>query len=135
MIKASKQHIETFYQKLGYLFYSIAAADNVIQPEEVQQLHREVKEHWLTLEDTNDNFGTDDAFQIEIVFDWINDRQMDGEQAFLIFESFYKENPDMFDQKVISLIHSTANHISSSYHGINKKESVYLLRLHALLGS
>ncbi|MDZ4822647.1 MAG: hypothetical protein SH856_04245 [Flavobacteriales bacterium] len=134
MIKASAKSLKEFYGNLGYLFYSIAAVDNNITREEEDQIHKEVKERWLGLENSHDNFGTDAAFEIEFVFDWIRDNAMSAKLAFKNFESFYHGNPNLFDEETIGLIYKSATHIAEAFHGSNKKESEVMIKLHALLG-
>jgi len=134
MKKASQQHRHIFYQKLGFLFYSIAAADKIIREEEIKELHKEVVENWVNLEDSKDEFGSDAAYQIETVFDWILDNETNGERAYQIFESYFLENSEMFDAEIKKKIYSTSNKISLSYHGVNKAEASNILRLHTLLG-
>lgn len=134
MKKASQQHWHVFYQKLGFLFYSIAAADKIIRDEEVAELHKQVMENWIRLEDTKDDFGSDAAYQIEIVFDWILDNETNGERAYQIFEEYFQSNSEMFDDEIKQKIYTTAEKISMSYHGVNKSEASNILRLHTLLG-
>lgn len=134
MKKASQQHWHIFYQKLGFLFYSIAAADKIIREEEIKELHEQVVEQWINLEPTQDDYGTDAAYQIEIVFDWILDNETNGERAYQIFENYFLENPDMFEPDIKKKIYTTAEHISNAYHGVNKAEASNILRLHTLIG-
>ena len=134
-MKASEAAWNTFYQKLGYLFYSVAKADRTINEKEIDALHEMVKKEWLHLESTHDAFGTDAAFQIEIVFDWIRDNDIKAEKAFHAFEQYYKENPSMFDDEVVSKIVKTCKAIAVSFHGNNKAELASLHRMHALLGT
>lgn len=134
MIKASEKSWKDFYGNLGYLFYSIAAVDKTITREEEDQLHREVRDRWIGLEGTHDSFGTDAAFEIEFVFDWIRDNAMSAQAAYKKFEAYYHSNQHMFDDDITGRIYESVTHIAESFHGENKKESTVLMKLHALLG-
>ena len=59
------------YEKLGHLFYAVAFADGTIESAEIKKLKETVKERWLQAEESNDEFGSDAAFQIISVFDWL----------------------------------------------------------------
>lgn len=134
MIKASEHTWTAFYRNLGYLFFAIAAADKTIREEEIEGLHREIRQRWLDLEDTRDNFGTDAAFTIESVFDLIRESNLSSEAAFRHFEGFYRENSTLFTPDVVRKIYDSAGQIAESFHGANKKELAMLFRLHTLLG-
>ena len=88
------QNINTiFYQHLGKLFYAIAAADKVVRKAEYESLRNVVKNQWLDLEDSEDEFGADAAYQIEIVFDWLDFKELDPQDCFNEFESYYTDHP------------------------------------------
>lgn len=133
-MKTSEHSRNIFYQKLAYLFYSVANADLHVADEEVTALHKMVVREWLHLDESHDSVGGDAAFQIEIVFDWIRENGMSSEAAFHKFEKYYKENPIMFDEVAIGKIIKTSNAIADSFHGTNKAEHAALHRIHALLG-
>lgn len=67
-----------FYRLLGRLFYSVAQVDDVIREEEFKAVKAAVREEWLDFDETFDAFGSDSAFQIEFVFDFLyeNDRKV-----------------------------------------------------------
>ena len=127
-------HNEAFYQKLGYLFYSIAAADGHVASEEKEALHKMVIEDWVTLEVSKDSFGSDAAFQIEVLFDFLIEKSQDGEKAYHVFEHYFKDNIELFTDDVIERIFHTSNKIAESFHNFNKSELISLTRLHLLLG-
>jgi hypothetical protein len=127
-------HNEAFYQKLGYLFYSIAAADGHVASEEKDALHKMVLEDWITLEDSKDQFGTDAAYQIEVIFDFLIEKSLNGEKAYHAFETYFKENIELFGDEVIERIFHTSNRIAESFHSFNKSELISLTRLRLLLG-
>ncbi|NGY36599.1 hypothetical protein FQU23_003625 [Flavobacterium sp. XN-5] len=45
--------------------------DKTVQKEEIEKLKELVQKEWLPVEDSSDIFGSDSAYQIEIVFDWL----------------------------------------------------------------
>ena len=61
-----------FYQNLGKLFFAVAACDNVVRDEEFASLKKTVTNHWMEIDDTEDEFGNDAVYQIEIVFDFLH---------------------------------------------------------------
>jgi hypothetical protein len=133
-MKASEKTWHQFYQKLGYLFYSVAAADQHIAKEEEKILHEMVLEDWVAFSTAHDEFGTDAAYEIEIVFDYIQDQGLSADKAFHVFEKFYKENNGLFTDDVNQRIFHTIQRISHSFHGNNKSELTAITRVHLLLG-
>lgn len=55
-----------FYQNLGKLFYAIVAGDNKVHEAEMNKLKELVKKEWLNIDDIEDEFGIDAAYQIEL---------------------------------------------------------------------
>ena len=78
------------YQNLGKLFYAIAAADNEVRKVEFDKLKELVRKHWLELDPIEDIYSTDAAYQIEIVFDWLNQEQNLNTKA--CFDDFINYN-------------------------------------------
>lgn len=132
-MKPSADTMNTFYQQLGKLFYAIASIDKNIVPQEVEQLKKIVKAEWLPLENTTDAFGTDAAFQIEIVFDYLVKNDSENNNLIEKFAHFKKEHPSIFTESVNKLIMKTANAIASSFAGLNKSELVFLSQLQIIL--
>ena len=122
-----------FYQKMGELFYAIAAADKVVRKEEYNTLKTMVLEKWKNLDDYEDPFHTDAAYQIEVVFDWFDYEQLDANDCFDSFAEYKKENPKYFTQERKELIWETADAIASSFAGKNKSEVIMLAKLKILL--
>ncbi|MGO3183562.1 MAG: hypothetical protein ACTIJ9_12105 [Aequorivita sp.] len=122
-----------FYQKMGELFYAIAAADKVVREEEYNTLKNMVLKQWKDLDDYEDPFHTDAAHQIEIVFDWFDYEQLDANDCFDSFADYKKENPKLFTQERKELIYKTADAIASSFAGKNKSEVIMLAKLKILL--
>lgn len=119
----------TFYEHLGKLFYAIAAADYIVHPSEYESLHKYVQAVWLKLEDHKDEHGSDIALQIEIVFDWLNYKDVKAKLCFEEFESYYKEHPTLFSKEIKELIWETSNAITEAFSRKNKFELTMLGRL------
>ena len=117
------------YENLGKLFYAIAMADSRVHAKEVSKLRSFIRKYWLEVDELEDEFGTDAAFQIESVFDWAMDKEKDSEVCFDEFKEFYKDNSNMFSKFILD----TANAISNSFSGKNKAELVMLGKLELLL--
>lgn len=122
-----------FYQKMGELFYSIAAADKVVRKEEYEALKNIVAQEWKNLDDYEDHFRTDAAHQIEVVFDWFDYEQLDANECFESFADYKKEHPKLFTKERKQLIWKTANAIASSFSDQNKSEVIMLTKLKILL--
>jgi len=122
-----------FYQSIGKLFYAIAAADKIVRKKEYDALRKLVKEQWKSMDDYKDDFNTDSAYQIEIVFDWMDYEQLDAANCFEEFKDFKKENDSLFTKERKNLIWETANAIANSFAGKNKSELIMLAKLKSLL--
>ena len=121
-----------FYQNLGMLFYAVAMVDDNVRPAEVKRLRKYVRQHWLSVDDFEDEFHTDAAYLIEIVFDWLEGEEKGGEEYFNEFQEFYKDHPEKFTPKVKVLIIETAENIAKSFAGKNKSEMLIIFRLKQL---
>ena len=119
-----------FYQNLGKLFYAVAAADNTVQLVEADKLKELVKKQWLKLDSIKDASGTEAAYQIEIVFDWLNTQgDLNVKSCFEDFVNFKNEHKHLFTDPVKQLILKTARAIAASFSGINKAELIILANL------
>ena len=67
-MNVSKKPQVLFYQKLGELFYAVAAADKIVQKSEYEALRKMVISDWKDLDDYEDVFHTDAAFHIDHTF-------------------------------------------------------------------
>lgn len=121
------------YQHLGKLFYAIAMADNKVHASEIKKLKETIENQWLHVDDLTDEFGTDAAYQIEIVFDWLLAEEMESDPLFDEFEQYFKEHNSLFSPKVKTLIWKTADAIAASFAGKNKSELIVLAKLKLLL--
>lgn len=119
-----------FYQKLGELFYAIAASDNIVHQKEYLALKEVVNEQWKDLEFGND---AEDISQMKVVFDWFDYEQLDAKSCFQNFKEYYKYNSEFFTPEKKQLILKTANAIAHSFAEKNKSELIMLARLQILL--
>jgi hypothetical protein len=124
---------QKIYEKLGYLFYALAAADNVVPAREADRLREMVKKIWLPIEHSKDEFGTDAAYYIDISFEFLLNEGMDAEEAFQEFENYYVDHSAAFSKGITEKINSTAQAVAQAFKGKNKKESAMLKRLNKLL--
>jgi len=124
---------QRIYEKLGFLFYAIAVADNVVTNAEMDSLKEMVQKIWVPAEDSTDEFGTDAAQYIFISFDYLVNEGVGAETAFVEFEDYYSEHSAAFDKEMKKNILSTAHGIAEAFKGENSKESAILARLESLL--
>ncbi len=123
------KNLKPLYQHLGYLFYSVAAADKNVTTEEVNTLLNVVKQKWLEWEGSEDEYGTDAAYHIDIVFDYLNETTPTAEDAFTSFEIYYTDHETLFTHELKTKIMNTARAIAHSFSGINKSELNKLAQL------
>ena len=128
-MEISKNTSINFYQNLGKLFYAIAVADGAVRDAEYTKLKDLVKDEWLNVDHIEDSFGTDTAYQIEIVFDWLYSEQPDANSCFVDFISFKKEHQSLFTDEIKDLILKTAGAIASAFCGVNKAELIMLAKI------
>lgn len=128
----SKAVGNVFYQKIGNLFFAIAMADGAVHMKEIDRLKSFIREKWLPLDEIEDEYGTDSAFQIEIVFDWLLEYEKNSSECYKVFEDFYKEHPKIFTANVKSLVFDTSYAIANAFSGKNKSELVILGKLQIL---
>lgn len=132
-MKPSNETMVAFYRQLGKLFYAVADADKHVVPQEVNAMKDLVKAEWLAVDHATDRFGSDAAFQIEIVFDWLLDNGFHLDRVLPEFERFHAEHHSLFNPQVNALILKTAHAIASSFGGENKSELVFLQKLELIL--
>lgn len=118
-----------FYQNVAKLFYAIAAADKVVREEEFNKLKEIVKLKWLPVDETEDEFHTDAAYQLEIVFDWMASKERDATKCFNEFIEYKDDHKYFFTEEIKRLILKTANEIAAAFHGKNKSELILLAKL------
>lgn len=132
MLSPNRVGIE-FYQNLGKLFYAIAIADRTVHTKELDRLKEIIRESWLTVDDIEDRYNADAAYQIETVFDRLLENGKESGQCFEDFTKYYTEHLKLFTEQVKILIADTANSIAKSFSGTNKAELIILAKLALLL--
>lgn len=130
---ANREMHQEFYQNLGRLFYAIAAADGIVRKEEVDSLKDIVQTEWLHQDSYTDDYGANTAFQIEIIFDWLDANKPDPQNAFKTFADFHAEHKDLFTDQIRTKILDTSRNIAAAFRGKNKSELVMLAKLQSLL--
>lgn len=131
MEKVSRPEL-LFYQKLGELFYAIAASDKIVRQSEYKELTRFVEEEWKAMDDYEDQFGTDAAYQISIVFEWFDYERMDADDCFESFSDYYQEHKNLFSEERKNLILRTVQKIADAFRGTNKSELIMITKLQLL---
>ncbi|SKB36201.1 hypothetical protein SAMN05660776_0713 [Salegentibacter holothuriorum] len=134
-MKVSKKQslTEEFYNHTGMIFYAVAASDKVVRAEEIRTLKKLVKEKWVPVDTVTDEYGTDEAYKIEIAFDWLQENAPEAAWAFNEFKEYKKDHQQLFDPKINQLIWETADAIAASFSGKNKAELIMLSKLKILL--
>jgi hypothetical protein len=134
--KSMKRKNETMvrlYQLLGRVFYAAAQADSVIRAEEISALKQIVKEVWLDVDETFDDFQSDSAHQIEIVFDYLLEDEIQVEDALEQLKEFKKIHSSLFTVEVSNLIMETAHRIISAFAKRNKSELIFMSQLQLII--
>lgn len=121
------------YEKLGYLFYAIAASDHHVRKEEVEKLKLLVGREWLPLEDSIDKYGTDSAHYISIAFDYLLNERVPSDEAFNVFADYYQLHAGAFSKQLKRKITSTASAIAEAFAHKNKNEKQYIHKLQHLM--
>jgi hypothetical protein len=120
---------ESFYEKLAYLFYAIADCDGNVNSKELYKLHEEVVSIWKSIDNDQDEFNTDLAFEIEAIFEWLEDNRYSYKDAFKEFTDYATEHKRLFDVLVKEKIMHTCNNIASVFKSVNHAEDNILHEL------
>lgn len=123
----------TFYIEFGRLLYAIAKSDGFVQKEEWEKVIRIVREELTPLDDSEDEFGTDNAFYAEFEFERLVDRQSSVKDAFLSFIMFTKENLDAMPQELRKTVIRSVEKVAISHGGIDETEGALIKRLKSAL--
>lgn len=124
-----------FYQNIAKVFYAVAKVDHIIHVNEVKVLKKVVKDKWLMIDETYDVFGTDTAYQIEIVFDWLYSKSATANDCFEDFIEYYHNHTHFFTDQVKKLIVETCNLVANAFRGTNKLELLMIEKLETTLGN
>lgn len=123
---------EDLYNVLGKLFYQIAHADNKVQSAEKEKLQELVVSKWKPLENSIDNFGTDNAEIISFAFDF-EETESFSDNGLEEFENFHKLYKEKFTAEINTNILETAEAVANAYRGKNKAEDEVVNKLKQLL--
>lgn len=118
-----------FYRILGRLFYNVAQVDGTIREEEFNAVKDAIKFEWQDLEDTFDSFGSDSAFQIEFVFDYLLENDLKVNGVLHELKEFKAHNPSLFTDKMNDRIIHTCAMVAEAVAGKNKSELIFLSEL------
>ena len=132
-MKKTETFWKELYPKLGHLFYAVAFADGTVKTAEIEKMKKTVKERWLQVEERHDEFGSDRAYQIISVFDWLAAEQIPGAKAYDAFAGFFRKNREWADATMKENILQTAVDISLAFRGENKDEHAFMENLKMLL--
>ncbi len=121
-----------FYQKLGELFYAIAATDKIVRKEEYKVLTQLVAKEWTHSIEYNEQDKTDAGYQISIVFEWFDYERLDAEDCFKSFVNYYKQHQRFFTEERKALLLTTAQKIAAAFSGYNKSELIMVTKLQLL---
>lgn len=132
MAESKKKTGNVLYQNLGKLFYAVAMADHSIHMKEMEKLNEVVRDNWLDVDDIEDEYGSDAAFQIISVFDRLLEYEKDSDAVYEEFEAFYMDHKIWFTPEIKNLAMSTSRAIAASFYGSNKSELILLGRLQLL---
>ncbi len=130
---SNDQQMVAFYRVLGNVLYGVAQADRNVRPEEMDEIKKIVKNIWLDAEDTFDTFGSDSAFQIEFVVDYLYENDIEISDALDDLKEFRTKNPSLFTHSVNKRIIDSATKIANAVAGTNKSELTYLVELVEIL--
>ncbi|NOT35904.1 MAG: hypothetical protein HOP11_00840 [Saprospiraceae bacterium] len=126
---------EEFYNKLAYLFFSVAGVDGKVDKMELEHLHNEIQLIWKETDTDSHDFGTSGGIEIEAVFEWLEEEGYDSNDAFQEFKIYAIANSNQFDAKTKNNIVHTCNEIADRYHKINKKEKELIGEVKKFLNS
>lgn len=132
-MKPSEENKIRFYQQLGRVFFAVANADSNVHDKEIKALKKAIREDWVPIEKSTNDFGMDAAYQIEIVFDWMLEDKHRPETLLHDFKVFKETHPSLFNPELNALILKTADRIANSFNARNKKELVTLQQLAIIL--
>lgn len=124
---------QNIYEKLGYLYYAIAAADKQVHPAEIEELRVLIAKEWLPLENSIDKYGTDAAHYISIAFEYLLSESIPASEAYGVFADYYEQHTAAFSQELKKRISTTASAIANAFASRNKNEQKYLDQLRRLL--
>jgi uncharacterized tellurite resistance protein B-like protein len=121
--------IKRYYIELGKLLFAIAKSDGTVHQKEVLGFKQLITSELLKLEDSTDQFGTDNAFLSEFEFDILLDQNADANDAFGSFIEFAKANKQQLTINMKKIAYNLSEQVANLYCGINKIEGRKLAEL------
>lgn len=118
-----------YYRQMGNLLYCIAAVDGSVAPKEWKELRRLVKEDLAPIEDSVDDFGTDEAFDVEFQFDMLEGNNVPASEAWEEFSDYLEANKAKLPEVDRNRFLNCAEKVAASFHGISKAENEILNKL------
>jgi hypothetical protein len=123
----------TFFRVVGKLCYAVAATDGYVHPDEFSRLKEVVSQYWVPVEEAEDPFHSRAAYQMEILFDWLNENPLPAQECLDEFLDYLDRHPSQFTLERRKLIARTADAIAASFSGKNKSELIILTRINLAL--
>lgn len=127
--------MEQVAKAIGYLVYAVASADNHVSPEEKKVVHDVINEHWKKLADKEDPFGVRALDFIDKMLEVLDEKHIDSEEAFKLFQEVYAEHKNVFDPDLKWFILEVCIKTGSAFNRLNKSELVLLSRIEKILRS
>ncbi|MBK9270795.1 MAG: hypothetical protein IPM48_04295 [Saprospiraceae bacterium] len=124
---------QEFYEKLAYLFYSVAGIDGKVDHAEIKKLHEEVLLIWSKTDNDLHEFGTNGGIEIEAIFEWLEEEGYESRDALNDFKDYAIANSYLFDLKTKQYIIHTCKEIAAIYYHINKNEEILLEKIKLFL--
>jgi uncharacterized tellurite resistance protein B-like protein len=118
-----------FYIELGRLLYAVAKSDGQVQKEEKEKIYSIVKDELLSLEDTVDEFGMDNAFYTEFEFERLVDIRSGAKDPFQSFVSYVKMNHEEIHDELKKLVIRCVEKVAFAYGGIDETEQALIDKL------
>ena len=122
---------QELYEELGKLFYSMAASDGKVTTAEEMALKDTIRQNWMPLEESTDEYGTDMSALIGFSFDY-QDTAMNDTAGIESFSEFFQTNRERFTPAIINNIITTASAIAEAFRKTNTKELEVLCQLDQL---
>ena len=123
---------QELYTVLGKLFYYTAGSDGKVQPAEREALQKLITSKWMPLEDSVDEFGTDQSAIINFSFDYEESENVSN-KALETFEEFYKGNKEKFSPQIRYNIIQTITAIAGAYRNKNRNGQWVLDKIKEIL--
>ena len=120
---------QEFYIETGRLLYAIAKADGIIQEAEHKKIIQIIREHLKPLDESQDAFGTENAFYTEFEFERLTDYDVKVRDAFQSFIEFAQDNKDDITPELKKLIMAMVEKVAVVYNGTEDSEQALIDRL------